>query len=108
MFTSIKFKLVLAAAMSLSLTIALAAPPIKYVEGQILVKAKAGLSDAQLDKILNKSKGHSIGKLQQIDTHIVQVPPQAEDAVIRALSHNPQIDFAEKNPAAGTQRHHAE
>ena len=68
-----------------------------WVAGQILVKGKAGLSDAQLEKILNKSRGRSIGKLQQIDTHIVQVPPQAEDAVIRALSHNPQIDFAEKN-----------
>ena len=68
-----------------------------WVAGQILVKGKAGLSDAQLDKILTKAHGRSIRKLQQIDTHIVEVPPQAEDAVIRALSHNPQIDFAEKN-----------
>jgi len=84
--------------MSLLLPTAFAAPPIDYVEGQIIVKGKAGMSDAQLEKILNKSRGRSIAKLQQIDTHIVQVPPQAEDAVIRALSHNPQIDFAEKNP----------
>ena len=97
MFTSIKFKLVLAAAMSLSLTIALAAPPIKYVEGQILVKPRAGLSDAQLEKILNKAKGRSVSKLQQIGAHIVKVPPQAEDAVIRALSNNPHVDYAEKD-----------
>ena len=98
MVKSIQLKWVLAAAMSLLFTPALAAPPINYVEGQILVKGKAGLSDARLEKILNKANAHSIGRLPQIHTHIVEVPPQAREAVIQALSHNPQIDFAEKNP----------
>jgi len=69
----------------------------EWAQGRILVKGKAGLSDAQLEKILNKANGRSISKLQQINTHIVEVPPQAEDAVIKALSNNPHIDFAEKD-----------
>ena len=60
MFRSIKLELVLAAAMSLLLTTAFAAPPIDYVEGQIHREATAGLSDAQLEKILTKAKGRSV------------------------------------------------
>ena len=78
-------------------TSTLAAPPIDYVEGQILVKGKAGLPDVALEKILSKSKGRAVSKLGQIGVHIVEVPPQAEDAVIRALSKHPHIDFAEKD-----------
>ena len=51
----------------------------------------------QLEKILNKAKGHSVRKLQQINAHIVKVAPQAEDAIIRALSNNPHVDYAEKD-----------
>ena len=40
-------------------TSTLASPPIDYVEGQILVKGKAGLPDVALEKILSKSKGLS-------------------------------------------------
>ena len=97
MLTMCKSKLLLAAVISISVTNVLAAPPIEWVEGQIIVKPRAGLSDAQFAKILNKAKGRSVSKLQQINAHIVQVPPQAEDAVIRALSHNPNIDYAEKD-----------
>ena len=91
-----KVKLLLVAIVSLSVSSVFAAPP-EWAQGRILVKGKAGLSDAQLEKILNKANGRSISKLQQINTHIVEVPPQAEDAFIKALSHNPHIDFAEKD-----------
>jgi subtilisin family serine protease len=91
-----KVKLLLAAILSLSVASVFASPP-EWAQGRILVKGKAGLSDARLEKILNKANGRSISKLQQINTHIVEVPPQAEDAVIRALSSSPHIDFAEKD-----------
>jgi thermitase len=68
-----------------------------WVTGRIIVKGKAGLSDARLERILNKARGRSLRKLQQINTHIVEVPPQAEEAVIKALSNNPHIEYAEKD-----------
>jgi hypothetical protein len=68
-----------------------------WVEGQIIVKPRAGLSDAQFEKILNQAKCRSKSKLKQVNAHIVEVAPQAEDAVIQALSNNPYVDYAEKD-----------
>jgi len=91
-------KLSLASAVALALTIgyaadALAAP--KWAEGRILVQTKAGLSDVELDKILKSHNGKAIGHLRQINLHIVEVPPRAEEAVAQALAHNPNVEFAE-------------
>ncbi len=91
-------KLSLASAVALALTAgyaadALAAP--KWAEGRILVQTRAGLSDAELDKMLKPHNGKAIGHLPQINLHIVQVPPQAEEAVARALAHNPHVNFTE-------------
>jgi len=69
----------------------------KWAEGQIIVKPRAGVSDEKLEQILSKSKGHSKGRFHQINAHLVEVPPQAEDAVIRALLNNPNIEYAEKD-----------
>ena len=95
MFSSNCLRLVLTVVASLCATSILAAPPIDYVEGRILVKGKAGLPEVALDKILNRANARAVSKLQQIGVHIVEVPSQAEDAVIRTLSHNPHIDYAE-------------
>jgi len=84
------------AILSLSVSSVFAAPP-EWVEGQLIVKPKAGLSDEQFEKILSKSKGQSIKHLKQINAHVIKVPPQAEDAVMRALSNNPNIDYVEKD-----------
>jgi thermitase len=69
----------------------------QWVPGQVLVKPKAGLPDAQLDRILRQHQGRAVGRINAINVRIVSVPPQAEDAVVRALSRNPHISFAEKN-----------
>jgi len=69
----------------------------RWVEGRVLVQTKAGLSDEELDKVLKPHKGKAIGRINQINLHIVQVPPQAEEAVARALVNNPHIQFAEKD-----------
>jgi thermitase len=76
-----------------------AAPPAsgQWVPGQVLVQPRAGLSDAQLSRILSQHQGRTIGSINAINVRIVSVPPQAEDAVVRALSRNPHIKFAEKN-----------
>ena len=92
-----KVKLLLVAILSLSVSSVIAAPP-EWVEGQLIVKPKAGLSDAQFEKILSKSKGQSVKHLKQINARVIKVAPQAVDAVMRALSNNPHVDYVEKNP----------
>jgi len=69
----------------------------KWITGQIIVKGKAGLSEEKLEQIFNRSGGHSKAWLHQINAHIVTVPPQAEDAIIKALSNNPNIEYAERD-----------
>lgn len=67
----------------------------QYAEGRILVKPAAGLSNQQLDRVLQHAGGRAVSKLQGLDVHIVEVSPRAELAVARALSRNPRIAFAE-------------
>ncbi|RLQ20742.1 peptidase S8 [Seongchinamella sediminis] len=66
-------------------------------EGRILVKPKAGLSDAEFDRILKRQGGRAIGRLRKLGIKVVKVPPQAEDAVAKALARNRHIKFAEKD-----------
>ncbi len=73
----------------------LASPPVKWVKGQILVQPRTGLSEEQLGKVLQQSNGRSKAQIGNLKVHIVEVPPQAEEAVARALSRNPHIQFAE-------------
>lgn len=66
-----------------------------FAEGRILVKPRAGLPEAQFDSILRRSQGRQIGRVGPLRVRIVQVPFQAEAAVVRALSRNRHIEFAE-------------
>jgi thermitase len=66
-----------------------------WAKGQILVQPKAGLSEENFQKILKTHQGSSKGKLKQLSTHIINVPLKAEQAIVRALSNNPNIEFAE-------------
>jgi subtilisin family serine protease len=69
---------------------------IRYAKGRILVQPRAGLPDGELDKIL-KTHGAKRGKhVKQINLHVVELPEQAnEAAVVKALSRNRHIKFAE-------------
>ncbi len=71
------------------------APFNKWKPGQILVKPKAGLPDDQLDQILKGNQGKRQEKIGSLPVHIISVPENAEEAVVRALSKNPHIEFAE-------------
>ncbi|OQW79284.1 MAG: peptidase S8 [Proteobacteria bacterium ST_bin11] len=70
-----------------------------WKSGQILVKPNAGLSDAEFEKILRGNQGKSSEKIGNLPVHVVSVPEQAEDAVVRALAKNPHIEFAELDMA---------
>lgn len=68
----------------------------KWAKGRILVQPRMGVDDEQLAKILSAQGGKSIGIIQAINVHIVELPANAnEKAVANLLAHNPNLEFAE-------------
>ena len=90
-----RWAFMLALAIALGTQASLAAP--EFAEGRILVQPRAGLSDAQFQKILRQNGASTRRRVTQIDLHVVNVPPRAEDKVVAALSRNPHVVFAEKD-----------
>ena len=76
-----------------------AAPERPWKEGRILVKFKAGLPEGESDKILKGRGARSQGNMGRPGLHVVDVPPQSEEAVARALSMDPNVEFAELDRA---------
>ena len=72
-----------------------AEPSVKWIEGHILVQPREGLSVEEFSRVLQRVKGRAQKKIGKLKIHIVEVPSQAEQAVARALSRNPYIQFAE-------------
>lgn len=72
-----------------------AAPPAEFARGRVLIEARAGLSDAALDKLV-KAQGGKRRKLGQSRLHVVELPPglSEQDAVAK-LSRRPELKFAE-------------
>jgi subtilisin family serine protease len=71
------------------------AGPKRWAEGRILVQPAAGLSEEDLGTILNKNHGRAMRKNHRFNMHVVQVDPQSELDVARALAKNPHIAYAE-------------
>jgi thermitase len=67
----------------------------RWVPGQILVAPRVGVGPADFDAALQRHGGRSKGRVGALDVHIVSVPAHAEEAVAKALAHNPGIRFAE-------------
>jgi thermitase len=73
-------------------------PAGQWANGRILVAPKTGLNDLKLQGVLHGVGGRSLGKLNGLNVHVVQLPESAhghEDVVAEALAHNPLIKFAE-------------
>src|SRR5690242_5557982 len=67
-----------------------------WAKGRILVQPNAGLPDDDLAKILKTHGGKSLGKINGLDVHVVELPENAnEKAVANMLAHNPHFKFAE-------------
>lgn len=82
------------------------APPLqssatmKIAKSRILVRPKAGVGNAALDKVLTAHGGRRVGHLRAIDVHVVELPSTANEmAVVKALQANPHIKFAEPDAA---------
>jgi thermitase len=69
---------------------------MRIVKGRVLVRPKAGLSTAQLDRILAAHGGKRVQHLTAINVHVIELPATANEmAVVKALQSNPNIKFAE-------------
>ncbi|WP_445366808.1 S8 family serine peptidase [Methylomonas sp. BW4-1] len=66
-----------------------------WKSGQILVQPKAGLPKTEFEKVLHFNGGNIAEKIGSSAIHVINVPENAEVAVVRALSKNPHIEFAE-------------
>ena len=100
---AVAFRALVLAALAVIAVAASAAPPDQrgkpaatWVKGHILVQPRAGLSDVEFDKALATQGGKAVGRLGNLDVYVVSVPPAAsEQAVANALSHHPNLKFAE-------------
>lgn len=100
-----KPRLIPAASLTLSLAIAGISCPInahatdsasQWVAGRVLVQPRPGLSDDELAKILKAHGAKSVGRIEAINVHIVQLPANASvKAVAALLAKNPHLKFAE-------------
>ncbi|MGX4642360.1 S8 family serine peptidase [Massilia sp. SYSU DXS3249] len=72
-----------------------AAPQGEFARGRVLIEARAGLSDAELDKLV-KAHGGKRRKLGQSRMHVVDLPPGlSEEEAVARLSRRPELKFAE-------------
>ncbi|MEW6489528.1 MAG: S8 family serine peptidase, partial [Thermodesulfobacteriota bacterium] len=68
-----------------------------WAPGRVLVQPRPGVGNAEFDGILKGHGARSRGRIRGLGVHVVEVPPQAEEAVARALARNPRVAFAEKD-----------
>ena len=77
---------------------AFAADEAKWVPGRLLVQPRAGLSEAEFDKIIKKQGGKQVGKIEGINVRVIQLPPQASEKAVEALlKNNKHLKFAERD-----------
>lgn len=70
--------------------------PSSWAKGRVLVMPRAGLADAEFAKIVGVHGGRSIGKLGNLNVHVIELPLNVpEDVIASALARHPQIKFAE-------------
>lgn len=76
------------------------AQPQEFVPGQILVKAKAGISDTDFSKRLSVHGATYRKTLKHINVRVLSVREDQAEAVLSALRNDPEIEFAERDGIA--------
>ena len=69
----------------------------KFVPGELLIQAKAGVSKGKIDKLLKSHGAGTAGEIENIKIRKIKVPAHALEKVKQALAKNPNISFVEKN-----------
>src|SRR5258705_3479703 len=67
------------------------------VEGRLLVKPRPDVAERQLQSLFNSHGAQEQGSIKPINVRILTVAPAQSDAVLAALQHNPNIEFAEQD-----------
>jgi len=70
------------------------------VKDEILIQPKAHLTDQALATLLKVHGARQVDSIPQLDVRVLKVPAATRDKVIKALQHNPNIQFAEVNATA--------
>ena len=90
--------LVVALGAALLPTQAVAADEAQWVPGRLLVQPRAGLPEAEFDKIVKQHGGKQVGKIEGINVRVIQLPPQASEKAVEALlKRNKHLKFAERD-----------
>src|ERR1051326_910456 len=76
------------------------APSPGFVPGQILVKPRTRLTDADFSKRLVFHTATHRKTLEHINVHVLNVPEDQTEAVLNALRNDPEIEFAERDGIA--------
>ena len=77
---------------------AVAADEAQWVPGRLLVQPRAGLPEAEFDKIVKQHGGKQVGKIEGVNVRIIQLPPQASEKAVEALlKNNKHLKFAERD-----------
>lgn len=77
---------------------AFAADEAQWVPGRLLVQPRAGLPEAEFEKIVKQHGGKQVGKIEGINVRIIQLPPQASEKAVEALlKRNKHLEFAERD-----------
>ena len=98
----LSLRLVLTVAVTLALCFAGSSPTWagnanKFVPGELLIQAKAGVAKGRIDKLLKSHGAGTAGEIERIKVRKIKVPAHALEKIKQALAKNPNISFVEKN-----------
>lgn len=72
----------------------------RFAPGHILVAPQPGSASSDFQQVLTAQGGRSLGRLQGIDVHMVEVPTGSEQNAVSHLTRNPHVLFAELDQLA--------
>jgi thermitase len=70
-------------------------PKATRVEGQVIVKFKPGVTDAQITNRLSPLHASIKSQIEEIKATVITVPPGQEDAILKDLANDPLVQYAE-------------
>lgn len=74
-----------------------AAPPARFVPGQILVKTRAGATETQLQSSLRRHAGVQQRVLMRQAIRVIKLAEADAEALLETLRRDPTIEFAERD-----------
>ena len=69
----------------------------RFIKREVLVQPRVGIRSQRFEQLLRRFDATSKRQLSRLRVHVISVPEQAEQAVVRALSNRPEVEFAELN-----------